>query len=230
MNIFLHRHTKSIRLYPDGFSLFKKIGGKEAVSQDYPGTMISSLPGYISSFFPVTDTGPVGVIVDVAPPVLIPEPLFDMESAPSYLKLQFETSGIGKILTDQLDPYISLYFIDKETDHILDKTEVDLEFVHQSTLFCRYIDSPNFSFSENSSFLLYIDKQYAGYCMFKEGKIQLINRFGYTTGYDILYHYLNILKQYRMETRQTRLFLYNTISKEYTELFKTYTPHITLIS
>jgi len=66
--------------------------------------------------------------------------------------------------------------------------------------------------------------------LIKNSDLQLINRLSFTTEFDILYHALNILKQYSIAVEEVLLIMIdiNMINKQIPKLLQQYFPHFSV--
>lgn len=228
MKAFLFHNQQSIRIYPNGFSLFKK--DENETEKEYPGSPVSFLPNSANTFFYSSAREKSTLIVDSFPPLLIPKELYDENFALEYLKLQFDTNDIGKTYTDDNGIYTSLYFLNKETVNALEKLNIELDIFHQSTVLLQYIHHLPGIPEKRALLYIYVDHDFIDIILENGNMLLLINRFSYSTAFDILYHSLNILKQHKIDAGECQALLFNSKSQSIQELFKSYFPIVTPIS
>lgn len=230
MDIFLSNYNKSIRLYPNGFSLLKRTNGNTFSEKDYSATPISFLPEKATSFFEeYQPTEEILVISNLSIPLLIPKALYDESAAFDYLKMQFDITTPGVIKTDELEDYILLHHLNSEVFNAVKKLTPTFSCTHQATILHRYI-SEQPEFAKTGNFLsVFVENDSIDILLEKNSKIQLANRFGYSTEYDIFYHCINILKQYHIEPTDIHLVCFNQNNKQLQDLFKQYFSQLSFI-
>ncbi len=230
MKTFTAEHTKSIRLFPNGFSLLKN-ENNTVISKDYYATPYSFLAQNAIAFFNTGDPDKSGIMVmdDIHPPVLIPKELFEGDNAIDYLKLQYQIEEPVKIYQDELGEYISLYFVKNEVVNALDKLPATCQFKHLTTLLYDHVHQHVLSGNTPGLLTFFMHEDFVDFILEKEGQIILINRFPFTTEFDVLYYTLNMVKQYGMETSTLELLLCNGTNKKIISVLKDYFPHLSII-
>lgn len=168
------------------------------------------------------------VLVNNFPPLLIPTQFYHPEYQKAYLAFQFDTEEIGEIFATELENYTALFFLTKQDFLSLNQQYINVEFQHQ--LFYYYFKLkklPNHNKNTNQlTFIVHDD--FVDFWLIKNNDLQLINRLSFTTEYDLLYHALNILKQYRIAVEELLLvFIDITMTTKQThKIFQQYFPYI----
>ena len=106
--LFREYYGKSIRIAPDGFSLFKREGDR-LTAKHYPQTTDALLSVEAPQFFSGNEQ--VTIISAHHIPMLVPDELYQPEKEKEYLNLQFDTSRLGQTFSDKLGHYQAVYFL-----------------------------------------------------------------------------------------------------------------------
>ena len=194
MNNFLQLYDKSIRLKPNGFSLLQNDNGHDHVT----------------------------VISNLQVPVLIPKTLFDETAKEDYINLNYEIEEPIFIFDEEIEEYHLLHFIPERQKMELEQHGYSLQWLHLSGLLYKELRQSEFYDSRKSYFSLYAEDNFIDFIFEKEGKLQLMNRFEYTSSYDILYYILNIVKQFQVSSTDISILLYNLEDEETILLLKQY--------
>jgi hypothetical protein len=221
MNNFLQLYDKSIRLKPNGFSLFKKDNEGKWQYKDVNSPLLTDMLQDFS-FFNHNHQKNVTVISNIHVPVLIPKPLFDETAKEDYINLNYEIKEPVYIFDEELEEYHLLHFISEKQKMELEQTGYSLQWLHLSGLLYKELQQSEFYDNRKSCLSLYAEEHFIDVIFEKEGKLQLMNRFEYTSSYDILYYILNIIKQFQVTPTDISLFLYNLQDEETVLLLKQY--------
>ncbi|MEG1555573.1 MAG: DUF3822 family protein [Bacteroidales bacterium] len=202
----IFQSNKSIRIFPDGFSFYKKNkGNEEEVKQTFTGSS-STIASEAPYFFELDEnqTEDIQIIVATVPPVLIPKPLFQAEKMQDYLKFQFETAEIGKSFSDEIESYRSIYFLDQKAVNALKRLNINTHYVHEITLLLK--DGIKRSQSRNFV-LLSLNKSFADFIVWKDEKLMMVNRFNFTSEIDMLFYLLHVIQQFDMKETSCKIYL-----------------------
>jgi hypothetical protein len=222
-NLFLLNNSKSILLFPNGFSFLKKDTSGTILEQNYPNTSVSFLPPFAKDFFALSDneTETVDVIFDLFSPILIPKELYNESIAYDALGVQFDISCLGQLISEGIEEYRAVYFINHNELNLLQKINIKPYFIHISGLIFQYLQAHSVSQSDNTV-SLFINDSYADSILIKSQKINLINRFNFTSEFDILYYLLNLIKQYGIKIDNCKIILFRNQSNKLSELLTKY--------
>lgn len=228
MDIFIHNHSKSIHITPNGFSFFKKEGEKKAVKKEYPNVILGTLSQFAPDFLNYAPDETIDIIVNLAAPVLVPTPLFEEESLEKYLRMQFDISKQDHLFHDEISSYKSVYYLTDEVVNNLQRLNTPYQVIHQSTLLYRNLDVENDPFDH--SIVLFVGNGSFDLILLKNKKIYLINKYNFSGNMDILYYILNIIKQFDLTLEKVNLRVIQNQPKEIVALLKKYIPNIESIS
>ena len=227
MSDFLQIYDKSIRLKPNGFSLLKKDNEGKWQQKNMPPPLSVDILKNLTFFNDSPNLQkPVTIISNLHVPVLIPKVLFDETAKDDYINLNYEIEEPVFILNEELEEYCLLHFINEGQKKILEETGYSLEWLHLSGLLYKELQQSDFYDNNKSYFSLYADENYMDFIFVKEGKLQIINRFEYTSAYDILYYILNIIRQFQLVSTDVYIILHNLQNEETILLLKQYIGHI----
>jgi hypothetical protein len=170
------------------------------------------------------------VLVNNFPPLLIPTQFYLREYQKEYLAFQFDMEEIGEIFETEIENYIALFFLSKQDYLFVNQQYENVEFQHE--LLYYYFKVKNLANSKkNSNQLAFIVRDgLVDFWLIKNSDLQLINRLSFTTEFDILYHALNILKQYSIAVEEVLLIMIdiNVINKQIPKLLQQYFPHFSV--
>ena len=232
MNSYLSKFHKIILFEPNQFRFLKQNESGKVISLEWSYSDPAFLPEYTPAFF--RDSYPdeeIMVIVNTHVPTLIPEELYEEKVNLDYLKMQYPTYLIEKVLTDQLENYVSLYFITPDADYALSAIEGSCKVTHFSTLlYDRAQEVCEQKELSNDLFCLHVHSGFADFFVKKEGRLHLLNRFVYHTVYDALYYILNIFKQFNMAPETATVLLSGNPEQEFLQLLEEYFVNVISIN
>lgn len=211
VNLVNKQYSLSIRMHPDGFSLFvhnenNKIISSEQFSQQYLDEQIdlelffhslhTSLPEYTS----------VNLILETDFYTLIPAALFKPENAASFLKLYKptlpETVEIFHTFYKHTESVL-IYAYDKQTIKILQSTFSLITVQHHLH---QLIEENEAVEGEQVSLLLRNGQIDCLVC--RNSSIQLINSYTYQSVEDIVFHIVNILHHLHFNNETAKITIY----------------------
>jgi len=228
--IFLLNNSKSILLFPNGFSLLKKEKAETILEKTFPNTSVSFLPPFAKDFFALSndETETVDIIFDLFPPMLIPKALYNESTAYDSLGAQFDISGLGQLLTEEIEEYNTTYFINHNEINALKKININPRFTHLSSLIFQNLQDHSFYHADNL-ISLFINDSYVDFILIKSQTIHLVNRFNFTSEFDILYYLFNIIIQYGIKAENCKIILFRNQSNKIAELLTKFFPAIAFI-
>ena len=206
-------YGKSIRIAPDGFSLFKR-DGQRLVRKDYPYASDALITTEAPQFF--ADNDPVTVVSAHHIPMLIPDELYDPEKVKDCLNLQFDTSRLGSTFTDTMGRYKAVYFLTQNELDTLSRLPFPRETVAESTLFYQYLCEQE---HDNALFVALNDK-FTDVLAVQKKEPVLLNRFHLVEPADTLYYICNVLKQYNLHEPAVFLHFFCAENKKLLQLMK----------
>jgi len=207
---------KSIRIAPDGFSLYRAEGDRTSV-QEFPNDSGALLSVEAPRFFGNED--PVAVIMATHIPMLVPEELYDPNKDSDYLALQFDTSKLGDTRTDTLPRYRAVYFLTQNESNVIGRLPFPHQVISEAALMCRFLQT---KVPAGPALFVALNPDHIDVVACQKGELMLMNRFSLVTPEDILFYLSHVIKQYNL--RQPRLFLhfYTPQNKKLLQLLKTY--------
>jgi len=225
MSDFLQRYDRYILLKQNGFSFIKKDEKGKWQHENITFPLSIELLENVS-FFKDDCLKPVTVISNIHAPILIPKVLFDETAKEDYINLNYEIEEPIFIFNEKLEEYLLLHFIKESQKAILEQSCCPLQWLHLSGLLHKELRQSEFYDSNKSYFSLYADENSIDFIFEKEGKLQIMNRFEYTSSYDILYYILNIIKQFDVSTSDISLISYNLQDQEIILLLEQYIEQV----
>lgn len=219
--MFLNFNTKSIRLHPNGFSLFKR-ENERIENQELPFDSSLIFSDAIRTFFDDENKETVSVIVNMSPPILIPRELYDATAQADYLKLHFDINDPIDIYEDEIENYYSIYFISKKINEILKRSGIDFQMTNLFTVMYQDLHQKQILKTKPNILGLFVDDQFVEFILEKEGQLQILNRFEYVSEYDILYFVLNLLKQQQISAKNMQMILYHRHHEKIEKLLNNY--------
>lgn len=187
-------YKKSIRLTPNGFSLFKENPNSEIERADFlykENVLITTTAPDFLQFNP-NSMEAVDVIVATHVPMLIPDEIYDDNKAKEYLQLQYDITHFGQYYSDQLSHYRALYFLTQNEYSTLNNLNCIPHFICECTHLYEYLNEQN----KPESILLSLNDTYADVIMIHKQELVLVNRIQHIDNVDILYQLLNFVKQF----------------------------------
>jgi hypothetical protein len=221
--LFLLNNSKSILLFPNGFSFFKKEISGNILEKTHSNTSVSFLPLFAKDYFVLEnpETDKIDIIYDLFPPILIPKVLYDESTANEALGSQFEISEGGQMKVEEMETYNAAYFINPNELNAIQKISNAPCFTHLDSLIFQNLKDHSFYKSDNS-LALSINDSYADYILIKSQKVHLVNRFNFTSEYDILYYLLNLFKQYGIKVDNCQIIFFQNKSTKINEIVSKY--------
>ncbi len=206
---------ESIRIAPDGFSFFKP-DGKKLKTRTYPKDSGSLLSTEAPLFFPLGET--VTVVAARHIPMLVPEELYDPAKEREYLDLQFDTTQLGTIFTDQVGSYRAVYFLTRNETDVLGRLPFPRETVAETTLLYRFLCAHG----SQPALCVALNDGYTDIVAVQKGEVVLMNRFRPAEPEDTLYHILNVIKQQNLRQPTVYLLSLYESGRKLPQLLKTY--------
>ncbi len=225
MNIFLQESHKSIRLKPNGFSLLKKDRPEKIEYKDFNTPLSKDVLREIKVFLGESDD-PVTVISNITTPILIPKVLFDETAKEDYIHLHYDVQEPITVFQEELSDYYLLYFLSETLKAILEQIGSTLSWRHLTGLLYSQLQQFEHYSPKSGWFSLFIEEHSVDFIFEKEGKLQIINRFEYSSEFDILYQILNICKQFQLHPSIVSILLSCSENEKIELLLKQYVGNI----
>ena len=228
MNNFLQVYDKSIRLKPNGFSLLQRVSENHWLQKNVTLPLSVDTSDELKFFHDgCGDT--ITVIPNIHVPVLIPKTLFDETAKEDYINLNYEIEEPVFVFEEELDEYRLLHFINESQKIVLEQSGYLLQWFHLSGLLHKELRQSERYHHRKSCFSLYVEENFIDFIFEKEGKLQIMNRFEYTSSFDILYYILNIAKQFQLAQTEISIISYNLQDEETIGLLKQYIGEVQVI-
>ena len=213
--LFREYYGKSIRIAPDGFSLFKREGDRLTVKH-YPQTSDALLSVEAPQFFSGNEQ--VTVISAHHIPMLVPDELYRPEKEAEYLNLQFDTSRLGKTFTDKLGKYQAVYFLTQNEKDTLSRLPFTQTTIAEPTLFFRFLceqDSP-------TALFVALNEKFTDILAVNKKEPLFLNRFDLVEPADTLYFICDIIKQFNLHQPNIYMHFFTDENKKLLQLLKAY--------
>ncbi|MDR3047234.1 MAG: DUF3822 family protein [Bacteroidales bacterium] len=225
MAILFQNYSKSIRLCTDGF-VFSKFEKNRWIELFHSKNDFLPLFEKTKQFFG-KNCNDITLIASKNPPILIPKSLYDSDLKEQYIKLNCKIPEDSAIFEDEIDNYISIYYIDSQL--IKPFAALNYHCIHLSTLLYRYVHQPEIEMNAPHLFALYNNDNKVDFIFKKNHNLEIINSFHYSSEYDIYYLFLNIAKQHQISINDIQVLIFNDPHKSIEKLMKNLVPNITFI-
>ncbi len=213
--LFREYYGKSIRIAPDGFSLFKREGDR-LTAKEYPHSSDALLSVEAPQFFAGNEQ--VTVISAHHIPMLVPDELYQPEKEKEYLNLQFDTSRLGQTFSDKMGHYQAVYFMTQNDKDTLSRLPFSRTTVAEPTLFYRFLCEQD---SETSLFVALNDK-FTDILAVNKKEPLFLNRFNLVEPADTLYFICDVIKQFNLHQPDVYLHFFTDENKKLLQLLKAY--------
>ncbi|MBR4136580.1 MAG: DUF3822 family protein [Bacteroidales bacterium] len=213
-------YTKSIRLTPNGFSLFSLENGK-LKREDYGNEENVLMTQKVPAFFRLSDDEPktpVDVVVATHVPMLIPEVIYDEAKMKDFLAMQFDVSQLGQAFADQLGLYRSLYFLTQNECDTLKSVPFQPVFKSEATILYDFLLHQ----VQGDAVLLSVNDHFVDYFAMHANAPALVNRSTRTENVDILYYSLNCMQQFGLSEPTIYVHYFSTPNKKLNDLLRHY--------
>jgi hypothetical protein len=220
-------YKKSIRLTPDGFSLFKQCENGKMVRNDYPAGENVLLTTKAPEFFGMDSANmePIDIIVGTHVPMLVPDVIYDDNKAKEYLGMQFDLTHYGQHFSDQLGHYRSLYFLTQNEYTTVNQLPCIPHFTSEGTLLYRFLSEKG----EKEAVLLSINEHYVDVMAMHGGEPSFVNRLTRTENVDILYYTLNCMQQFGLASPTLFVQYFSDNNKKLNDLLKKYHQNVVIL-
>ncbi|MCR4965604.1 MAG: DUF3822 family protein [Bacteroidales bacterium] len=219
-------YTKSIRLTPNGFSLFSLEDGRLR-REDYNNEENVLLTQKAPVFFNLSegDETPIDVVVGTHVPMLIPDIIYDEAKMKDYLAMQFDISQLGEAFADQLGLYRSLYFLTQNECDTLKSIPFKPVFKSEATILYDFLLHK----SNNDAVLLSVNDGYVDYFVMHANAPAMVNRFTKTENVDILYYSLNCVQQFGLTEPTMYVHYFNAPNRKLNDLLRRYHTNVVVL-
>ncbi|MCQ2264606.1 MAG: DUF3822 family protein [Bacteroidales bacterium] len=213
-------YTKSIRLAPNGFSLFNQNEKGEIVREDYLTAENVLLTNEAPKFFNIesNENMSIDIIVATRVPMLIPDIIFKDEQARDYLQMQHDVSQFGKHYTDALGNYRSLYFLTQNEFDTISKLGCVPHFKSEATLLYEFLMRQD----NEEAVMLSVNDTFVDIIALHGKQPALVNRLTRIEPVDILYYTLNCTQQFGLSAPTLFVHYFTKTNKKLNDLLKQY--------
>lgn len=220
-------YTKSIRLTPDGFSLFRQTEGGGLERQDCPAGENALLTTLAPGFFGLCadNMQTIDVIVGTHVPMLVPDVIYDESRARDCLAMQFDLTHYGQHFSDTVGHYRSLYFLTRNEYTTVNQLPCIPHFVSECSLFYRFLRGRG----EPEAMLLTVNDGYVDVMAVHGGEPSFVNRLTRTGEVDVLYYTLNGAQQFALESPTLFVQYFNKTNKKLNDLLVKYHPKVVFL-
>ena len=227
MNFLKQYFQKSIRLTPNGFSLYKSDENGNVIVEHCQNTENVLLGKRASDFFHLDQTPyqPIDIIVATHAPMLVPDEIYDDTKAQQYLQLQFDTTHFGHHFSDQLNHYRALFFLTQNEYDTINQMACLPKFVSEATLLYQFLNTQ----TQADAVLLSINDSFADIIAMHKGNPSLVNRITRMQEVDILYYTLNCMQQFALSEPMLYVHYFYQPNKKLNDLLKNYHKNVTIL-
>lgn len=228
MNDFIRQYyQKSIRLTPNGFSLYKREDDGQTSVEHFQNTENVLLGKKASDFFGLEATPyqPIDIVTATHAPMLVPDEIYDDAKAAQYLQLQFDISQFGHHFSDQLSHYRALYFLTQNEYSTINELSCLPRFVNEATLLHRFLSDQ----AKDDAVLLSVNDTFADLIALHKGEPTLVNRITRMENVDILYYTLNCMQQFLLSDPTLYVLYFYQPNRKLNELLGKYHKNVIIL-
>lgn len=220
-------YKKSIRLTPDGFSLYEMQENGSLQQAHYPTAENALITNKAPEFFGMSNDSSqsVDVIIATKMPMLIPDIIFDESRVMDYLQMQFDISQMGKCFSEQLGHYRSLSFITQNESDTIRELPCQANCISEASLLYQFLLEQNM----DEAVLLSVNDSFADILAMQHNEPLLINRTKHVENVDILYYTLNSVQQLGMRNPTLFVNYFGKANKKLNDLLAQYVDNIILL-
>ncbi len=228
MNDFLNNYyKKSIRLTPDGFSLYDLPENGNQRQEFYPSAENALVSNLAPDFFGLGngEPMPLDVIVATRMPMLIPDIIYKESNDTEYLRMQFDISQLGKTIHEPLGRYQSLFFLTQNEYSTLGELRCKPVFKSEISLFYDFLLSQK----TEEAVMLSVNETFADFIVVQKGEPLMVNRTKHVENVDILYYTINCVQQMGLSSPTLYVKQFCKLNKKLNELLAQYLDNIIIL-
>lgn len=212
INLAEKPYSLSIRIYPDGFSLFVCNENNEVLSTEHHYTEGGQLEeSFISLCSTLSDCQSVSLVMVTDFYTLIPATIFNPDKKNDFLRLQHpnltDTSEIFYTYYKHIDA-ILVYAFDKKNIKTVQSAFPEINIQHHLHHLIENLET-----ARGEQISLIIKSGSIDCLASRHNYIQLLNNFAFQTEEDIVYHVLNILHHLDFNHETTQITIYHENNK-----------------
>lgn len=228
MNYDLNKYyQKSIRLTPDGFSLYDLQEDGSLKQAFYPSAENALVTNLAPDFFKfgADKASPLDIIVATRMPMLIPDVIYEESKDTDYLRMQFDISQLGKTFNEPLGRYRSLFFLTQNEYSSLNELNCKPVFKNEVSLFYDFLIHQE----PEESVLLSVNETFADFLVFQKGEPLMVNRTTHVENVDILYYTINCVQQMGLSSPTLYVKQFCKQNKKLNDLLSQYLDNIIIL-
>lgn len=228
MNKFLNNYyKKSIRLTPDGFSLYDLQDNGTQRQEFYASAENALVTNLAPDFFKfgTTEEEPLDIIVATRIPMLIPDIIYEKSKDTEYLRMQFDISQLGKAFNEPLGRYRSLFFLTQNEYSSLSELHCQPVFKSEISLFYDFLIHQE----SQESVLLSVNETFADFIVIQKGEPLMVNRTTHVENVDILYYTINCVQQMGLSSPTLYVKQFCKPNKKLNDLLAQYLDNIVIL-
>lgn len=212
-------YTKSIRLTPNGFSLFSSVDG-QLKREDYLNEDNVLLTQKAPVFFDLSEGSDhsLEVVVATHVPMLVPDVMYDDAKMKEYLAMQFDISQLGRAFADELGMYRSLYFLTQNECDTLQAVPFQPVFKSEAAILYDFL----LHYAHGDAVLLSVNAGFVDYFAMHSNAPALVNRSTRTENVDVLYYSLNCMQQFGLAEPTVYVHYFDEPNKKLNDLLRHY--------
>lgn len=218
---------KSIRLTPDGFSLYYLHDNNDMRHVFHPAKENALITNEAPDFFKMDAASkkPLDIIIATHVPMLIPDVVFVKDKAKDYLQLQFDVAQFGESFDEILGRYRSLSFLTQNECSTLNELPCIPVFKSEVSIMYDFLKQQE----ENDAVMISINDSFADILAVQKGEPVLVNRTRHVENVDILYYTINCMQQMGLSSPTLFVQYFSKPNKKLNELLAQYLDNIIIL-
>ncbi len=213
-------YTKSIRLTPNGFSLFKLDSAGRFHREDHANEENVLLSQRATSFFDFQpeEESAVEVVVATHVPMLVPDIIFEESKIKDYLAIQFDIAQLVQAFADSMGLYRSICFLTRNECDILSTLPFKIVFKSEAAILYDFLLHQEAA----EAVLLSVNSHFVDFFVMHANAPALVNRSFRTENVDVLYYSLNCVQQFGMAEPTFYVHYFSQPNKKLNTLLRQY--------
>lgn len=226
-NNLTNYYQKSIRLTPDGFSLYGLQDDGSLTQAFYPSAENALVTNLAPDFFKfgAEESSLLDIIVATRLPMLIPNVIYEESKDTNYLRMQFDISQLGKSFNESIGRYRSLFFLTQNEYSSLNELNCKPVFKSEISLFYDFLLQQE----SEESVLLSLNETFADFIVVQKGEPLMVNRTTHIENVDILYYTINCMQQMGLSSPTLYVKQFGKPNKKLNDLLLQYLDNIILL-
>jgi len=210
-----NQYSLSIRIGSEGFSLSVEDDSNNIISTRKVSSLMSSLSTdeiiILISKETQLNYRHIHLIYESEVYSFVPAPVFQPNEAVDYLNIEQKTTKDDIILYNFLPAWdtVNIFTIPKTFQTALNQLFPNTIIEHHLSHFL----TDKVKTQHENSIFIWLRPTIMDVIVFKNGRLHLLNSFGYQTTEDFTYHTLNIVDQLSIETEKCKVKLFNNEKK-----------------